>query len=193
MTLGTKQQYAARGILQEDGSFKTVNKAYISKADIKQLLEPAMEVDPADNKLKINFEIADQLLLASTDASRVRKIKSEKDKAETGDDPSKPRKVDIQTQRELVKLEHEQINLMERKKQTLERQAVTDAAAAAGQKLQEALKACAKGLAEQCATMSDSRTIQILMEAEFRKLLEKMSHELSDKFSGSDDSPPLAH
>lgn len=182
MTLGTKSQYAARGIAQPDGSFKTVTKAYLSKKDVKEMLAPAMETDTDDGKEKINFEKADLIFQANRDPAQPDRSGPKDTERPQGESFG-----DVKTNREKIKLEHDTMDLLKRKGETLVRREVIDACAAAGQKIQEQIKSSSLRLAEKFATMTDVREIKSMMDEEFRKILEAVSDDLERKFTNKGD------
>lgn len=184
--LGTKEQYAARGIRQPDGSFRPVTKAYLSKKKNLLMLEPAMEIDPADGKRKINFETADALFLKNRDPSRFVGQKKNQDfpAAEETYESVKRRQA-------LVKLEQEMMDLAERKDQTLPRAETMAAVSAAFLAIREKLQARNRSLSEQSSTMTDVREINAMLDASDRMLLETVSDEFMRRVSkGGDGTLP---
>lgn len=178
MTLVNKQQYAVH---------RGCTKAYLSKKSVKELLAKAMEVDPADGKLKVNLEKADELFAANRDESKyIGRKKPEKKKPapeEPGQNPE-PEEGSYHNSRaqlEQVKLENAKIELLHRKGELLYRREVIDAAAAAAHKIQEQMRALSRRLAEKVATMTDQREIKTLIEDEFRMMLELSANEFERK------------
>lgn len=59
--LGTKKDYA---------DLRGWNKAYLSKADVKERLAGAMVIDTADGKKKLDFDKADKIFEETADPAR---------------------------------------------------------------------------------------------------------------------------
>lgn len=178
--LGTKSQYAAK---------KGFSKAYLSKRGVKTMLEAAIEIDPADGKRKLNFEKADALFEKNRDPSRY--LNKPENRRLQG--PAEGSFEDAKRQRELLKLEREQMDLLERKGQTLSRQAVEDAFAAAGHILRDELQARTKRSAEKASTMKDARAIQIMLDEQDRAALQAMTDALKRKLFPDNGGPETTH
>ena len=173
MPLMTKADYAARGIKQYDGSFKKCSKAYLSKGAMKARLEPAMRAD-TDGVLKIDSDMADQILRETKDPSR--SMSHMKPTPGTAS-PKTGTFEAVRTDRERAKLENEQLDLAERKGETMSRVEVVRAVMAAGQIIKDQLKNNSRRLAEKFSTMTDVREIRSVMEQENSALLTQISND----------------
>jgi hypothetical protein len=167
--LGNKTQYAAH---------RGCKKPYLSKAAVKERLKAAMEIDPSDGKLKINFERADAILARVTDTAQVRKPSTSAtfpDSAGIEDPELPPGSMDA-ARRENIRLKNEDLGLKlaEQKGQTLPRAGVLGAATVAGQTIRENIYSLIPGLAERFATMTDAREIRVVMDGAFRVCLESV-------------------
>jgi hypothetical protein len=177
--LGNKTQYAAH---------RGCSKPYLSKGDVARRLEAAMELDPVDGKLKINFEKADQILALATDTAKVRKPPPPAALQDfTGEDPALPPGSMDAARRENLRLKNEELalSLAEQKGQTLPRAGVVGAATAAGQTIRENIYSLIPGLAERFATMTDAREIRVAMDAAFRGCLESVVNDFMRKLDAT--------
>jgi hypothetical protein len=188
--LGNKTQYAAH---------RGCKKPYLSKPAVSARLQAAMEIDPADGKLKINFEKADAILARETDTAKVRKPSTPAGvQASAGDEDPEltPGSMDA-ARRENIRLKNEDLalKLAEQKGQTLPRAGVVGAAAQAGQSIRENIYALIPGLAERFATMTDAREIRIVMDGALRGCLESVVNDFNRRIlpAGAGEGQPVAH
>jgi hypothetical protein len=196
--LGTKAQYAARGIKNPDDTFRQVSKAYLSKAGVKEMLEGALVQDPNNsNKKLLDFDKADELFAKNADAARA-EVVAKRNAAGNGksnpedEDTGEATYTQIRNNKELAKLEQVRLDLLERKAETISRQSVLDATAAAGQKIQEHLRACSRRLSEKVATMTDAREIKTVIDEEIRRTLETVSDDLERKLNPQGETASTA-
>lgn len=170
MKLGTKQQYAAH---------RGCTKAYLSKPEIVERLRPAMVSDPASGRLLVDFEKADALFVQHRDPSRFLGRTAALGPRPTRDADGKPNTFETtKHDRELLKLEQDQMNLLDRKSQTLSRKDTEAACAAAGQLLRDSLQSRNQRLADKAATMKDAREIKIMLDAADRSMIETVNDAL---------------
>ncbi len=183
MTYGNKKEYAAH---------RGCKPAYVSKKGIKELVAQAMEIDPSDGKLKINFEKADQILASASDPARAEfKNSNTNPEIKTGpaaDQPSPAAPAagtyhDSKTRRALVDAEKAELDLMERKKQIMPVAGAITAVNAAGAAIKEYLQARNTRLSEQAATMTNPREIKAMLDADDRALFETINHDFLRRIS----------
>ncbi len=184
----TKAEYAARGILQDDGKYKKVSKAYLSKGQMKTRLEPAMRAD-SDGVLKIDADLADEILRNARDPSRSMSHMSGSGKPASDRPASNVGTFEaVRTDREKTKLENEKLDLAHRKGDTLAKPDVTKAVSAAGQILRDQLKSNSRRLAEKFSTMTDVREIRAVIDEENSKLLKQMSNDFLRRLPTLEDT-----
>lgn len=182
--LGTKAQYAAH---------RGCSRPYLSKPRVKAMLEPAMEIDPADGVLKINFEKADEIFAATRNP--------EKYIGRGGEDrpePEGPRPDSYEEARRqltLTRLERDRMDLAARKLETLDRKQVDGAVATMGQMIREGLEMRSRDLADRAAPMTDPAAIEAMIEEADRILLNTVINELRRKLHhrAGADQPTTTH
>ncbi len=179
MTLGTKAEYARQN---------KVSKANFSKPHIKKLLESAMEPDPNNPKRQLlNFEKADKILEKNQDPSKRlnNPAAAKKDQASQKNGSEETQKsegyADVRTRHEQIKVQEAELNLLERKGQTLMREEVIRATASAGQVLRERLQTSSRTIAEKAATMTSAQEIKSMLDDEYRSMLQMVSDDLMRK------------
>jgi hypothetical protein len=187
---GNKTQYAAH---------RGCKKPYLSKPAVRERLRGAMEIDPADGKVKINFEKADAILARVTDTAMVRKPSAPGPSqvlADGKDAELDPESMDA-ARRENLRLKNEDLGLKlaEQKGLTLPRAGVVSAAAQAGQSIRENIYALIPGLAERFATMTDAREIRTAMDGALRVCLESVVNDFMRRVqpAGTGEGQPVAH
>jgi hypothetical protein len=186
---GNKTQYAAH---------RGCKKPYLSKPAVSERLRAAMEIDPADGKLKINFEKADAILARVTDTAMVRKpaAPGPSQAFADGNNDLDHESMDA-ARRENIRLKNEDLalKLAEQKGLTLPRAGVIGAAAQAGQSIRENIYALIPGLAERFATMTDAREIRIVMDGALRGCLESVVNDFNRRIqpAGAGEGQPVAH
>jgi hypothetical protein len=188
MPLMTKAEYARH---------RGCSKPFISKSLDK--LATAIVLDEKGRE-RIDSEKADAIFAANRDPSRSlpgatgqRRGKPADD--ETGDDvlPGDEGFTATKTKRERVKLEHEQINLAERKSQLVPRDGVVAAGAKAGQMIREQLRETNRDLAEKLATMNDTRAILVALEERDRRILGTVSDDFMRRIQGAGNEHPTVN
>lgn len=180
MPLMTKTEYAAH---------YGCNKAYLSKKDVKERLAAAMIRDDQGD-LKIDSDKADEIFKLTQDPARApfRKSKS-RPRAEHPEETGLLSGYETsRAKREYIKAEHAELDLLERKGQTLNRSDVVKAIMAAGAMIREHLAARNRRISEKAATMKNAREINSMLDADDRAMLEMISHDLNQRVSlNSDD------
>lgn len=175
MTLGTKQDYAQH---------RKCSKSYLSKKGIKEMLEQAMVVDPADGKKKIDFEKADALFSQSRDPARyMGKETSQPLRSETAIDgapqtfaaPAPGSYESERTRSMRIKAEREELDLLERKKELIPVAATMLAINAAGAQIKEFLQSRNTRLSEQAATMTNPREIKAMLDEDDRTIFKAIN------------------
>lgn len=161
------------------------NRSYLSQADVIEKLGPAL-VPQENGKILIDVALADKILKRDTDPTKVRK-----EPADT--EPEQDSLSFLRREREGVKLEHERIDLEERKGKLVYRDEVYQACSLAGQMIREHLKTRNRTIAEKAATMTDPQAIKILMDEDDRILLETIGDELRRKFAETEGGHPTTH
>lgn len=165
----TKTEYAVH---------RGVNKAYISKKNIKALLEPAMETDPADGKIKVNVEKADKILNENTDTKRQQKPLTPPAAEESSEDNSYEA---TRRKHEQIKLESAQLDLEQKKGNLLFKDDVERAISAAGQQIREHLTLRNRAIADKAASMTDAKAIKSMLADDDRRMLETVSNDIIRK------------
>lgn len=195
MPLMTKEKYAELGIPQADGTRKKVSKAYLSKGMMAQRLAGAMEMDMASGRMMLNSDKADEIITETKDPSRGMSHMN----GGSGLKPTKGAKIgafeQIKTDNARVKLEHEQLDLADRKKQLLTVKDVIVAAAAVAQIIQSNFKSRERRLAEKFSTMKDAGEIAAIMAEEDRALLQQCSDDFHRRLPNiqQEGDPVTAH
>lgn len=152
-----------------------------SAANISKQLErlrPA--IVEVDGKEKIDSEKADEILKMNRDTARYRGPGD----SNSGDATPSPGSMDdIRRQQALAKLAEQQLDLAQRKGETLPRAATMATVAAAATSIREHLQARNRRLAEQAATMTDAREIKAMLDKDDRAMLEMISHDFMQRIS----------
>lgn len=171
MPIMSKAEYAA---------LKGVSRAYLSKKEMKDRLAAAMVTDKS-GKQKIDSDIADTLFKLTQDPARLHLSKLKDD--EFSEDENKEIRLDgfqkSRAQREALRVEEAQLDLIERKGRLLDRGSVIEACSASGQIIREHLKAAGRRIAEKAATMKDAHAIKSMIDEEHRAALEAASYDFN--------------
>lgn len=177
--LGTKKDYA---------DLRGWNKAYLSKADVKERLAGAMVIDTADGKKKLDFDKADKIFEETADPARKKPNTKKNTAASTAAaetapaDTPDPAAVEqagyhsVRTERERLKLREEQAAYQKSIGNTLAKDQVTNALLKATRILQEKLKSRNRRMAEKVKTITDHLVILSMLNASDREILEDLSN-----------------
>ncbi|MBI1366868.1 MAG: hypothetical protein GC153_13045 [Alphaproteobacteria bacterium] len=158
---------------------------YLSKPSMIDKLAPAM-VSKGDGTFLIDADKADEIL--AREKSPAREIiktrdNSAEDAAETETAPGEQAEkkqgyYDARTQREMVTLENQLLDLADRKGNLLSKKQTVDAVVGVAQKIREGLASRNVLLADKVSTMTDARQILIELEKSDRALLTGLSDDL---------------
>lgn len=173
---GNKKEYAAH---------RECTPAYLSKADVKERLDQAYEIDPADKKWKINFEKADRILAASADPARVAPDTPPPVVAES----NAPKFHDYKTDREKVKLTQDTLELERSLGNTLDRQKTVDACIWWASAVMDASKARNRRMGEILSTLTDPREIKAELDKSDFELFRSLSDDFREKLSLPNPAP----
>lgn len=167
---GNKKEYAAH---------RECTPAYLSKADVKERLDQAYEVDPSDNKWKINFEKADSILAASADPAR----STPENTVQVAGDASAPKFHDYKTDREKIKLTQDTLDLERALGNTLDRQKTVDACIWWASAVIDALKSRNRRMGETLSTMTAPREIKAELDKSDYEIFQRLSDDFREKLS----------
>jgi hypothetical protein len=181
MALMTKSDYAKH---------RGCTKAYLSKPAIVDRLKLAMVAD-AQGRMLVDSEKADAIFAEARDPSKYlgRQMPADSGRRLVKADGYEA----TRTRREQLKVQEAELDLAERKRQTVARSGVVSAGAAAGQLIRGHLQARNRRLAELAATMTDARAIKQMLDDDDRTMLETVSDDFVRRIQGAGDEQPTVN
>jgi hypothetical protein len=186
MALMTKSAYAKHRVAQGH----QCSKQFLAKPAIVERLRPAMVAD-AEGRMLVDSDKADAIFAETRDPSKYL------GRATAGEPKARLTRPDgyeaMRTRREQLKVQEAELDLAERKRQTIARSGVVAAGATAGQLIRGHLQARNRRIAELAATMTDAREIKQMLDADDRVMLETVSDDFMRRIQGAGDEQPTVN
>lgn len=185
--LGTKAEY----VEHRKANGHKCSKPYLSKPEVSKRLEPATLIDPADGKVKLDFDLADKIFETTGDPSR--KLPTAAEKKSDSVEPAMQGFTYVKTERERVKLEKERLEHEERLGSTLSLSRTEHACVNVASQIRDELFKRNRRMAEDLSTMTDPREIRTYLDTSVRTLLKGLSDDFMRKLSLASEGDVQTH